>query len=154
MDDRILLDFAAAAQTDLGQLLNAAAHRVTGDVLARLRQGGHPDIRPAYLAVFGGLQPGGTRITVLAERAGVTRQAMSALVRDVEAVGYVTSGPDPADGRAVLVRLTPRGVTFCVDALAMSDSVTNDIVQALGDPRVDALRLALRDIGANPADPR
>ena len=51
-------------------------------------------------AVFQYLDDTGTTVSVLAERAQITKQAMAELVGHLEAHGYVTRVPDPADRRA------------------------------------------------------
>src|SRR5947208_3387809 len=53
----------------------------------------------------------------LAAKAGVTRQAASQLIREIEARGYVDLRPDPGDGRAVIVGRTVRGQRLLRDAL-------------------------------------
>jgi DNA-binding MarR family transcriptional regulator len=52
-----------------------------------------------------------TRQVALAERAGVTKQAIGPVVRELEQLGYVRTGPDPADHRAKLVSLTEGDAT-------------------------------------------
>ena len=56
------------------------------------------------------IDPGGSRITRLAAAAQVTKQTAGFLVEQLEAAGYVEKVPDPTDGRARLVRLTPRAL--------------------------------------------
>lgn len=73
-----------------------------------LAQAGHPFHRP-QMAVFRHLDHGGTRLTTLAERCGVTKQTMVHLVDDLERRGYVERVPDDDDGRAKTVRMTARG---------------------------------------------
>jgi DNA-binding MarR family transcriptional regulator len=51
----------------------------------------------------------GNRLTELAESAQVTKQTASALVDQLEALGYVARVPDPTDARARIIRLAPRG---------------------------------------------
>src|SRR5215216_19447 len=87
-----------------------AAFRVLG---LRIVQGvvaaGFPQ-RAAHSAVFANIDVAtGTRLTVLAQRATMTPQAMGELVDDLERAGYVRRVPDPADRRAKLVVLTDRG---------------------------------------------
>lgn len=55
------------------------------------------------------LRAGPLRLTALAEREAVTQPAMTGLISRLEASGLVVRGPDPTDGRAVLVALTRRG---------------------------------------------
>jgi DNA-binding MarR family transcriptional regulator len=50
---------------------------------------------------------------------GVSKQAMSQLLGELETRGYVEQVPDPTDTRAKIVRLTKRGIalrTACVEA--------------------------------------
>src|SRR5215213_4896990 len=70
---------------------------------------GHGVIRSAHSAVFQFLDDDGTTVSVLAQRAGITKQAMAELVAYLEEHGYVTRVPDPADRRAKLVLPTDRG---------------------------------------------
>jgi DNA-binding MarR family transcriptional regulator len=70
---------------------------------------GFGDIGAAHLAVFQYPSPRGMRLTELAERAGMSRQAMTYLIAELEARSYVERRPDPSDGRASLVDLTLRG---------------------------------------------
>lgn len=53
--------------------------------------------------MFQYLDDAGTTVSVLAERAQITKQSMAELVRHLEVHGYVERVPDPKDGRAKLV---------------------------------------------------
>ena len=53
--------------------------------------------------------PDGVRPGMLAERAGVSKQAMNQLLRSLEALGYIVRADVPDEGRARIVRLTRRG---------------------------------------------
>jgi DNA-binding MarR family transcriptional regulator len=52
---------------------------------------------------------GPCRLTALAAREGVTQPAMTQLISRLENAGLVTRGPDPTDGRVVLVTITEAG---------------------------------------------
>ena len=82
---------------------------MTDALMVRLAALGHPEVRAAHGAVFEFLDDAGTRVSVLADRARMTKQSMTELVAHLERHGYVERVPDPADGRAKLVRATARG---------------------------------------------
>lgn len=65
--------------------------------------------KPKYSAVFAQIDPGGSRLTELANRANITPQAMGELVDELEELGYVSRQPDPTDRRAKLIVLTDEG---------------------------------------------
>ena len=46
---------------------------------------------------------------LLAERAGMSKQAMNQLLRSLEALGYIVRSDAPDEGRARIVRFTKRG---------------------------------------------
>ena len=53
--------------------------------------------------------PDGVRPGMLAERAGMSKQAMNQLLRSLDALGYIVRTDAPDEGRARIVRLTKRG---------------------------------------------
>jgi DNA-binding MarR family transcriptional regulator len=93
----------------LGALLRVCwqevRHRIQRDLVA----GGFDDIGTAHLAVFQYPSPRGMRVTELAERAGMSRQATTYLIAELEERSYLERRADPSDGRASLVGLTERG---------------------------------------------
>ncbi|GAA4900798.1 MarR family winged helix-turn-helix transcriptional regulator [Streptomyces coeruleoprunus] len=73
----------------------------------------HPELEPAAYGLLVRLdeleETGGRRATDLAGYFGVGKATMSRQLRALEELGLVTRVPDPADGRASLVRLTEEG---------------------------------------------
>ena len=88
----------------------------------------------------------GTRITALAERAGMTKQGMGQLVVDLERQGFVTRAPDPDDRRAVVVRFTEAGWAFLRDAVAVTGQLEAEYAAILGEAQLQELRVALTAI--------
>jgi DNA-binding MarR family transcriptional regulator len=85
----------------------------------------------------------GTRLTELARRAGVTKQAVMVVVDDLELRGLVRRTPDPEDGRAKVVRLTARGRTCAAECRRAVAAIDARVRRSLGGRRHDALREAL-----------
>ena len=133
-------------------LLRRTSRAMVDEITERMERAGFPDSPARHHPVFESLDPEGTRLTVLAARAGMTHQAMGELVRELEDRGLVERVPDPGDGRARLVRLTDDGrdvVRAAVREIAVIERRwTRRWEQAglEGDVRA-ALEEALRDEG-------
>ncbi|MFJ2214694.1 MarR family winged helix-turn-helix transcriptional regulator [Streptomyces sp. NPDC101062] len=70
----------------------------------------HPDLEPAAYGLLVRLEFGGPqRATELAAYFGVGKATMSRQLRALEELGLVSREPDPADGRAWLIRITDEG---------------------------------------------
>ncbi|WP_410876544.1 MarR family winged helix-turn-helix transcriptional regulator [Nocardia sp. A7] len=132
-----------AEQFSLLKLLVQAADAYERALNPELRAGLGADLRPAHYAVFRYLRPGGSRVTALAEAAGMTQQSMGELVTHLEKNGYVERAPDPADRRARLIVFTASGR----DAVALAGQHIQRIEQAieaeLGTESLGAVRDAL-----------
>ena len=72
-----------------------------------LAAGGFPHVRIPHIAFLAHMTTEGRRLTDFADRMQVTKSAVSQLASDLERQGLVERIPDPADGRAVLIRATP-----------------------------------------------
>ena len=92
------------------RLVNRANRAMQADMVRSAHARGHPQIKQAHNLVFGFLTAGGARASDLAARAGITRQSMGEIVRDMVSLGILTMEPDPDDRRAKLVNYTPEGL--------------------------------------------
>ncbi|MEU4651151.1 MarR family winged helix-turn-helix transcriptional regulator [Nocardia fluminea] len=125
------------------KLLVQAADAYERALNPRLRDGLGTDLRPAHYAVFRYLAPGGSRVTALAEAAGMTQQSMGELVTHLEKCGYVRRMPDPADGRARLVVTTAAGQAAMALAGRHIQWIEQTIAAELGTESLAAVRDAL-----------
>ncbi|MGH3505894.1 MAG: MarR family winged helix-turn-helix transcriptional regulator [Nocardioidaceae bacterium] len=134
------------ADAPLLRLLTLVTQQMSQDLLNRQHLAGYDDSRSAHHAVFAHIPPEGIRLVDLAERAGVTKQAMSELVVDLERLGYLRRRPDPADGRAKLIELTERGWKIVNSALDAFASMEQELADRLGPTRLRQLRRTLLDM--------
>ena len=93
----------------IGALLRVPAHSIHRRLIKELNAAGFGDLRPPHMAVLQYPGPDGARPTTLAERAGMSKQAMNQLLQSLEAAGYVARSAHPDNGRTRVVRLTKRG---------------------------------------------
>jgi DNA-binding MarR family transcriptional regulator len=109
--------------THLGRLLGHAARRFDERVLGLMANNvdvplalsnlaARSQVSAAHVHVTRHLALEGSRLTELAQRAGMSKQAMGDLVDQCEAWGLVTREPDPLDARARRVRFTPTGLAW------------------------------------------
>lgn len=127
-------DADAWRQTHLGRLLGHAMRRFDERVLALMAHdievplalsnlAARAQVSAAHIHITRHLSQNGSRLTELAERAGMTKQAMGTLVDQCEAWGLVVRAPDPLDARA-------RRVMFTADGLAWLQAFRNAVAQA------------------------
>ena len=128
-------------------LLLAAYQASVQELLDALEASGHPQVRHKHGAVFANLDAEGTRPSVLAERAGMTRGAMGELVDELEGLGYVERVPDPADRRAKLVVGTALANDIATIVVAVNEKLEQRFRRELGAASYDALRTALTRLG-------
>src|ERR671917_1684086 len=79
------------------RLLVECSRGLEARLRAGLREAGDGDIRPAHYAVFRYLGHEGSRVTELAEAAGMAQRSMGELVAHLEGLGFVECRPDPRD---------------------------------------------------------
>ena len=94
----------------LSALLSQALTAFTAEFEREVSTAGYPEMSLALGSnVMRFLSEDGMRIGVLAERAGVSKQAISQQIVYLQRHGFVDLDPDPLDNRAKVVRLTPLG---------------------------------------------
>jgi DNA-binding MarR family transcriptional regulator len=109
--------------THLGRLLGHAMRRFDERVLALMAHNidvplalsnlaARDQIGAAHVHITRHLPLEGARLTVLARRAGMSKQAMGDLVNQCEAWGLVTREADPLDARARRVQFTAAGLAW------------------------------------------
>jgi MarR family transcriptional regulator, lower aerobic nicotinate degradation pathway regulator len=104
---------SSARRANLGFLLAKASQRWNELLYAQFSERGFGEVRPAYGSILLPLfEEDGLRIGELGRRARLAKQTMTTMVRLLERDGLVSREPDAADGRAFLVRLTPRARRF------------------------------------------
>jgi DNA-binding MarR family transcriptional regulator len=93
----------------IGALLRVPAQAIHRRIITELNASGFDELRVAHMAVLQFPGPDGVRPGALADRAGMSKQAMNQLLRSLEGLGYLARSDAPDEGRARIVRLTKRG---------------------------------------------
>jgi DNA-binding MarR family transcriptional regulator len=137
---------ARSEPENLAILLREPFRAMSEQLIERLAQRGHPEVRYAHGNVFQYLDDDGTRVSDLAQRAGMTKQSMAQLVEHLERHGYLERIADPADGRAKLVRTTTRGGEVFAVVREYVAEVEARLDARLGTAKLQRLRALLREL--------
>jgi DNA-binding MarR family transcriptional regulator len=138
------IDPAYKLSNNISKLLIDLAKDFEHRTLAKCHQRGHIKIRRSHNSLFSNLGFGAVRLTELAERAGITQQAMGKLVKEVERLGYVKRHVDETDKRAKIIELTEQGVILVNDSMEIVDEVISEYTLSLGMEGIDELEQVLQ----------
>jgi DNA-binding MarR family transcriptional regulator len=133
---------------NIGRLLNNAVHRFEARVLELMNERGHAKARIAQLSLTRNLDVEGTRLTELARRASMSKQAMGELVDQCTELGLVDRMADPADGRARIVKFTRAGLIWLDAFHGAVDIAEREMRAELGKTTMDTILKGLVAYGA------
>lgn len=122
-----------------GLLLYIATRALESRIIDALVRAGFDDLTAPLTRVLQNLDPQGTRLTVLAERALISKQNAKYIVDQLERGRYVERRADPGDRRAVLVTMTDRGRATGTVAAATTRQVLREWDEHLGGGDLEVL---------------
>ena len=120
------------------ELLFRASRLVNERAIARAQAAGGT-LRAAHTQLFPHITSEGVRLTELADKIGVTKQAIGPLVDDLEREGVVERVDDPADRRAKRIRWTKKGHKALLHGLSVLAELERELAQEVGKARLAAL---------------
>jgi DNA-binding MarR family transcriptional regulator len=140
--------------THMGRLLGESLRRFDGRVQTLMAHSEQAPLQLANLAARGKisaaivhitrhLDPAGTRLTTLAQRAGMSKQAMTILVSECEAWGIVQRAHDPLDARAKQVRFTALGLQWLAAFEQAVSQAQHELEQEVGKQVAHVLTVGL-----------
>ena len=130
----------------IGRLLTRTSRGYQERVVKKIRERSGVHYKLGDNAVMIHLETKGNRISELARRSGLTKQALSQLVADLEKRGLVEKKKDPRDGRAFLVTFTEAGLALLEIGVQVVEDEDEAIVGVLGEERALALRASLLEL--------
>jgi DNA-binding MarR family transcriptional regulator len=136
-----------ATRDNLGYLLAKASQRWNELLYEGFVREGFPEVRPSYGSVLIPLfEEDGLRMGEIAERARLSKQTITTMVRLCERDGLVSRRPDPDDGRAARVELTPRAHALRPAAERVLAELEAAVQAVLGERRAAALGDSLKQV--------
>ena len=116
----------------IGALLRVPAEAIHRRIIHDLNAAGFTELSLPHMALFRFPGPDGVRPSVLAERAGMSKQAMNRLLGSLEDLGYLVRSDAPDEGRARIVRFTKRGHAAYAKAVEVLREIERDWLAELG----------------------
>jgi DNA-binding MarR family transcriptional regulator len=134
----------------IGALLRVPAQAVQRRLITELNAAGFAELRVPHMAVLQYPGPDGVRPGVLAERAGVSKQAMNQLLKSLEGLGYLVRSDAPGQGRARIIRFTKRGRALNATMIDILRDIEREWRAELGVKRFAELKELLFRVWESP----
>ena len=93
---------------------------------------GHGGMRRRHEPVVVRMNVEGSRAVDIAAANAVTKNAIGQLANELEELGYVARSDDPDDGRAKLLRYTPRGIALLKALLEAGEELEQAVESLIG----------------------
>ena len=116
----------------IGALLRVPAQAIQRRIIRELNAAGFDGLSMPHMAVLQFPGPDGVRPGALAERAGMSKQAMNRLLQSLEELDYIVRSDAPDEGRARVVRFTKRGRAAYLKILGILGNIEHEWSAELG----------------------
>lgn len=127
-------------------LVDKAARAMRADMVNQVHDRGYPEITSAHNAVFATLPSEGARAADMATRAGITRQSMGEVIRDMVSLGFLEMNPDPDDRRAKVVGWTELGREVAQGGKAYMVELEKQFIAEFGEADYETARRVLERV--------
>lgn len=124
----------------LGRLLNKSYRYMSEIATDFLKEKGYTDFRVGHIVALVHIEFEGDTINTLALRAGITKQGMSKIVRELVDGEYVITEKHPSDARLVIVKLTNRGYQALTHWKACTEHIDRKFTEILGSERLEQVK--------------
>jgi DNA-binding MarR family transcriptional regulator len=124
----------------LGRLLNKSYRFMSEVAIDYLKEKGYTDFRVGHIVALVHIEFEGDTVNTLAFRAGITKQGMSKIVKELVEGEYVISERHPSDARSVMVKLTDRGYEALTHWKACTEHIDKKFTEILGSERLEQIK--------------
>jgi len=133
-----------------GRMIGRINQRLIRDIAERQILGG--DISQTQKMALVLMKVEGNRISDLAKRMHVSKQAASKTVQELEAKGYVVRSEDPTDRRAFVIDFTPKAMEIVKHTLSYFEALEKKLKAKFGNDKFDEMIENITEL-ANFMDP-
>lgn len=134
----------------IGALLRVPAQAIQRRLIKELNAAGFDELRLPHMAILQYPGPDQLRPGALAERAGMSKQAINQLLKSLEGSGYIVRSDVPGEGSARLIHLTERGHAAYATMVDTLRDIEREWGAELGPERFAQLKALLFDVWDSP----
>jgi DNA-binding MarR family transcriptional regulator len=134
----------------IGALLRVPAHAIHRRMIDELDAAGFHGLNIPHMAVLQFPGPDGVRPGTLAERAGMSKQAMNQLLKSLEGLGYIVRSDAPDESGARIVHFTRRGHAVYAKMIEVLRGIEREWSAELGARRFAQLKELLIAVWESP----
>lgn len=143
-----------AYKNNLAQLILRALYWVEDGMHTNYHRRGGVQLTHAQSLVMMNIGEGIRRPSTIAERLGVSRQAVHTNIRELNRLGLIDLVPDPDDGRATIATLNRKGEPARVLAIQVLEELEEELARRIGKRDAAQFRRVLeKDWGEPPVFP-
>ena len=124
----------------LGRLFNRS-YRYVSDLAADfLSKKGYTYFRVGHIVALVHIDLDGVSVNTLAQKAGITKQGMSKIVKELQSHDFVIIQKDPLDARALMVKLSEKGLQCMIDWQACTEHINQEFSKVLSTEKLEQLK--------------
>lgn len=134
-------DWLTARRRSLGRHLYTLYRIYDSHVLSGLHAAGFLDIRPVHTDILRTVEVGGSRVTDIATRCNITKQAAGQVIKELVALGYLHQMTDRNDTRVRMVVFTGQGMKLILHLGGIFKRIDSRLADAIGKKELAKFRV-------------
>jgi DNA-binding MarR family transcriptional regulator len=129
-----------------GRLISVLKRQFSAWISDILEKNGYEDFKMAYMPLLMNIGPDGITNKALSEKAFISKQAMSKVVKELLEHGYIETEKDYGDKRCANIFLTAKGKKLAITVREKIDDLENEYYSKFGSTKMDEVKDVLLDI--------
>ncbi len=130
----------------MGALLPRLSDYIMRRLMVLNHAKGHPRLKLSFAQVLTLIGPQGGRIQQMAAVHDVSKQAISAIATELEALDYLVRQADPLDARQIVLQFTDRGQALIADSVASVDQLQQEFTAIIGSAALKRMTATLCEL--------
>lgn len=138
--DKQLQDIIALRPKLLIRLLSIVKKDYDARLTEHLQRNGYADFKIGDMVLMANISTEGTINNELAKKARITKQAMSKVVKNLEAMGYIITRKHETDNRATVIFLSEKGKQLMIDMFGAVQEIQRFYTGIIGEKDAELVR--------------